>query len=366
MIKLKPNEIAEVKVQREQTPTERQRGYIFEDNFDNYVPRRLRDNKIYARIWDLGQLVNDDEIEFVYNSPVIFTHNGSYGITDDYQYANDFNSWVFSTSESNWKTIYKEITNLQQYGISFNAISGSTYEIDKGFEIVNQLSPIVSGSRAVQYFNTTNSSVWKITNSSSPSGDEVELIIDKNVEVYLMPLILRWTGRADIWPPPQEFSYPKHDYMLNGFYKALPRSPIINNETLETHYGQPFFSLADMPTISSLPLRHIDVRTIWHNINTQDPNSEMYKVVWHGAFFLRNYTSHTVEDPEDFPRNETANIFIDPSSSPPSYRPYAWCYDNIMPENLLCAVIKKEENWYYIWSKEETSSFSAQGYLIAT
>lgn len=339
-----------------------------------YRARRIQQRGIYATLYDMGQLASGTDISFVFNgNPALNVflelETKPYEIAKNLKYAESWNTFIVGFSRDAWKTTFKRISNPYKYGFAINEIGDGEEVADKGFPIAKAVGVAVGGGRAIRRFDTNATTYYKITSASSFSAAEVPFVLDLSVEVYLMPLILRWIGFADIWRQPREYEYPREDYLLNGFWKPIPRKFALNNAVWESYFNAPFYRMFVMPSdFSKAVLYPKAVRDSWFALNTQNPSSSLYKVIYNGASYLRNYESHTSIGASGFPRAETEDVFVHPTGNVPTYRPMGWIADIITPEGLLVAVIKKGNDWFYVWSKFdlERSSLNQSGYKIAT
>jgi hypothetical protein len=351
------------------------RGSIPADELLPYPARRtIDDNQIYLNLFDGGETAGETDPGFVFNAnPALIVNpiSNAYALDASYNYASAFNAFMLGFDFDNFAAEFREIANPWDYGFSINEVSNDD-KTDDGFPVNPAAGIQVVGGRAVQYFDTADTAHYKTTAINNPAAAAVPFVLDKSCNVYLMPLVMRWTGRADRWEFPRSFSYPRFDYLLNGFYKAIPRS-VLSLPSFESQFLLPFFRFAASPSPAAMPLYPIAVRNDWKLLNCLDPDSSLIEVRYNGAFNYRNWESDTVKDPLDFPTNETSDKYVNPggSGANQTFRPYAWIYDNVMPANLLCAVIDKENDddgfdRFYVWSKVETSLYSQSGYLIAT
>ncbi len=333
------------------------------------VIRRKRTNQIYINLYDLGQFASGEDIPFVYNVPSVLSVDpvsNFFSRENDYRYQDAFNAYILGFAPGSLKETFKRIENPLQYAANVNNASGDREP--KGFPVAKSSSVSSIGGRAIQYFNTGLTEKYKITKEPSFNAAESGFTLNKDADIYLIPLVVRWTGAADVWTPVEGEDDDRQNYLANYFYKPIPRSFGLNNALWEAQFNNPFYASVVMPQAYSLPVYPLALREAWKTLHTTNPDSNLIKTKYFVAFFYRNYISHQSVAPAEFPTSETPNIYYETFNTTfiQAERPYFWLYHNITLEGMLCAIIKKQDTFYYVWNKADSVLDAAQGYLIAT
>jgi len=333
-----------------------------------FLSRRRR-RPIYLNLYDLGQLAGGTTIDWFQTESVLTdaapfytpfssgpAGSGSVIATSELPPGTpELLDYLFIDTEDDWPDIYRNITETFT-SYNFDVTEVGTFVEDKGLPInratVTEVTDLGWNFSDCEYLVVGLSTPsLKITSERDVGADEVELVIDKSVDVFIVPAVYTTSAvaqdntAADLSVPylPQEWVH------ALDTIRPLPRSTVANSDwaTLKANRpDQTGTSQTVLDYYASLFINNGDTATL---ISSPDPEDYV-----NPGFFL---------PPGDF--SIGTNGF--PSAATSDYATTSNTNGFVSSGQLVAAVRKhitsSTYEWYYIWKLLGASS-GAIGLLV--
>lgn len=325
--------------------------------------RRIQRNR-YLRIFDFGQYVGGATIPWhltftqlqeppIYwavdiNGQVFVFGDGPTGMTQTLL------EFLLLNSEEDWKTLYQEVTeDIADYNLMIDGVGA--FEPDKGLLIDKDVETLydVGGIEwdfdtlgGCEYFTSAleNGSNLYYTLERDPDAEQVDLIVDKSIDVFLVPSLFATRGEAQDYGA----SLPPFPYLPQEWKTALTTTLPVPRSTIGSTDWDTL--MANRPAQVGTSQAALDLyRAVFiNNGKTPVVTSSPTLAEWTGppgfsvASYSFGYSGFPSANGTDW--HTTTNTSGGFSSSGP----------------LVAAVRKRisasEDEWYYVWTNSGSSA----------